>query len=69
METEIKKCFASRAWQRRSRFFAIFGEDIAPHLWNKFSLKAGHSISVFVRMLDSENERKFYQYLDQSWKN
>lgn len=69
METEIKKLLQFESQATSLTFFAIFGEDIAPHLWNKFSLKAGHSITVFVRMLDSENERKFYQYLDQSWKN
>ena len=69
METEIKKMLRFESMATPITFFAIFGEDIAPHLWNKFTLKAGHSITAFVRMLDSENERKFYQYLDLSWKN
>ena len=46
----------------------MFGQTGA-HLWNKFTLNANRSVTLFVRMLDSENETKFYQYLEKTTPN
>lgn len=69
MRTEISKLLSFESKATPAIFTAIFGPDMGAHLWNKFSLKAERSVTLFVRMLDTDNEAKFYQYLEQSWKN
>ena len=52
-----------------SDFIAMFGGTIGKHLWQDFKRKCNNNTTIFYRMLDSNQRKKFESHLYKYYQN